>query len=179
MCLAQNIFQADDALPTFEDDVCPPDSGLDLCVKVAFSNGMMDMLLLARNSPTSTVYEGVLKNEDDAFVVLIDAPEDSERIVSLSTLSRGCNILFMFIGLERLSNLHNFSTQINFDSDNSLHCDMFDVDMKTGEVSCTTGGVPADDEKFSKEETNRETTNATTNGPIVPLGGYYGTSGIP
>lgn len=67
----------------------------------------------------------------------------------------------MFIGLERLSNLHNFSTQINFDSDNSLHCDMFDVDMKTGEVSCTTGGVPADDEKFSKEETNRETTNAT------------------
>ena len=94
MCLAQNIFQADDALPTFEDDVCPPDSGLDLCVKVAFPNGMMDMLLLARNSPTSTVYEGVLKNEDDAFVVLIDAPEDSERIVSLSTLSRGCNILF-------------------------------------------------------------------------------------
>ena len=95
MFLAQNIFQADDALPTFEDDVCPPDSGLDLCVKVAFPNGMMDMLLLARNSPTSTVYEGVLKNEDDAFVVLIDAPEDSERIVSLSTLSRGCNIIVL------------------------------------------------------------------------------------
>ena len=78
----------------FEDDECPPDSLWTLCVKVAFPNGMMDMLLLARNSPTSTVYEGVLKNEDDAFVVLIDAPEDSERIVSLSTPSRGCNILF-------------------------------------------------------------------------------------
>ena len=78
--------EADEALPTFEDHKCPPDSGLDLCVKVAFPNGMSDMLLLARNSPTSTVYEGVLKNEDDAFVVLIDAPEDSERIVSLLTL---------------------------------------------------------------------------------------------
>ena len=85
-------YEAYGALPTFEDDECPPDSGLDLCVKVIFPNGMEDMLLLARNSPTSTVYEGVLKDEDDAFVVLIDAPEDSERIVSLSTLSRGCNI---------------------------------------------------------------------------------------
>ena len=88
-------------------------------------------------------------------------------------------IVHLFIGLERLSNLHNFSTQINFDSDNSLHCDMFDVDMKTGEVSCTTGGVPGDDEEFSKEETNRQITDANTKGPIVPLGGYYGTSGIP
>ena len=85
----------------------------------------------------------------------------------------------LFIKLERLSNLHNFSLQINFDSDNSLHCDMFDVDMKTGEVSCTTGGVPGDDEEFSKEETNRQITAANTKGPIVPLGGYYGTSGIP
>ena len=85
-----------DALPMFEDDECPPDSGLDLCVKVAFPNGMKDMLLLTRNSPTSTVYEGVLKDEDDAFVVLIDAPEDSERIVSLSTRFRGCNILFLY-----------------------------------------------------------------------------------
>ena len=89
MCLAQNIFQADDALPTFEDDVCPPDSGLDLCVKVTFPNGMEDMLLLARDSPNSTVYEGFLAAEDDAYVVLIDAPEDDERIVSLSTLFRG------------------------------------------------------------------------------------------
>ena len=56
---------------------------------------------------------------------------------------------------------------------------MFDVDMKTGEVSCTTGGVPGDDEEFSKEETNREITDANTKGSIVPLGGYYGTSGIP
>ena len=85
----------------------------------------------------------------------------------------------MFIEFELLSNLHKFFLQINFDSDNSLHCDMFDVDMKTGEVSCTTGGVPGDDEEFSKEETNREITDANTKGPIVPLGGYYGTSGIP
>ena len=89
LCFAQNIFQADDALPTFEDDVCPPDSGLDLCVKVAFPNGMEDMLLLARDSPNSTVYDGFLAGEDDAYVVLIDAPEDDERIVSLSTLFRG------------------------------------------------------------------------------------------
>ena len=89
-------YEADVALPTFEDDKCPTDSGLELCVKVAFPNGIKDMLLLTRNSPTSTVYEGVLKNEDDAFVVLIDAPEDSERIVSLSTHFRGCNILFLY-----------------------------------------------------------------------------------
>ena len=78
--------EADDALPTFQDDECPPDLGLDLCVKVIFPNGMEDMLLLARDSPNSTVYEGVLMGEDDASVVLIDAPEDGERIVSLSTL---------------------------------------------------------------------------------------------
>ena len=81
--------EADDALPTFEDDECPPDFGSDLCVKVAFPNGMEDMLLLARDSPNSTVYEGVLMGEDDASVVLIDEPEDGERIVSLSTLFRG------------------------------------------------------------------------------------------
>ena len=81
--------EADDVLPTFEDDKCPPDFGLDLCVKVAFPNGMEDMLMLARDSPNSTVYEGVLKGEVDASVVLIDAPEDGERIVSLSTLLRG------------------------------------------------------------------------------------------
>ena len=77
--------EADDALPTFEDEECPPDFGFDLCVKVVFPNGMEDMLLLARDSPNSTVYEGVLIGEDDVSVVLIDAPEDGERIVSLST----------------------------------------------------------------------------------------------
>ena len=81
--------EADDALPAFEDDECPPDLGLDLCVKVIFPNGMEDMLLLARDSPNSTVYDGFLAGEDDAYVVLIDAPEDDERIVSLSTLFRG------------------------------------------------------------------------------------------
>ena len=81
--------EADDALPAFEDDECPPDLGLDLCVKVVFPNGMEDMLLLARDSPNSTVYDGFLAGEDDAYVVLIDAPEDDERIVSLSTLFRG------------------------------------------------------------------------------------------
>ena len=78
-----------DALPMFEDDECPPDSGLDLCVKVTFPNGMDDMLLLARDSPNSTVYEGVLMGEEDASVVLIDAPEDDERIVSLLTILGG------------------------------------------------------------------------------------------
>ena len=81
--------EADDALPTFEDEECPPDLGLDLCVKVVFPNGMEDMLLLARDSPNSTVYEGIVMGEEDVSVVLIDAPEDGERIVSLSTPFRG------------------------------------------------------------------------------------------
>ena len=82
-------YEADVALPTFEDDKCPTDSGLELCVKVAFPNGMEDRLLLARDSPDSKVYEGVLMGEDDASVVLIDAPEDGERIVSFSTFFSG------------------------------------------------------------------------------------------
>ena len=77
--------EADDALPTFEDEECPPAFGFDLCVKVVFPNGMEDMLLLARDSPNSTVYEGIVMGEEDVSVVLIDAPEDGERIVSLST----------------------------------------------------------------------------------------------
>merc|ERR1719458_1724062 len=152
---AKNVIQdrqdeTDDALPMFEDDECPPEFGLDLCIKVVFPNGMEDTLLLARDSPNSTVYEGVLMGEADASVVLIDAPEDGERI-------------------------------INFDSDNSLHCDMFDVDMKTGEVSCATGYTPVNDEKenYSREELDRGITTANTKGPIIPLGKYYGTSGIP
>ena len=83
------LDEPNDALPTFVDDECPPDLGLDLCVQVVFPNGMEDMLLLARDSPNSTVYEGFLAGEDDAYVVLIDSPEDDERIVSLSTLFRG------------------------------------------------------------------------------------------
>ena len=81
--------EADDGLPTFEDSDCPSDFGSDLCVKVAFPNGMEDTLLLARDSPNSTVYEGILMGEDDASVVLIDAPEDGERIVSLSSTFGG------------------------------------------------------------------------------------------
>ena len=59
---------------------------------------------------------------------------------------------------------------------------MFDVDMKTGEVSCTTGGTAGDDEdeEFLKEELDRgDLKAANLKGPIVPLGKYYGTSGIP
>merc|ERR1711981_311100 len=143
--------EADDALPTFEDDECPPDSGSDLCVKVAFPNGMEDMLLLARDSPNSTIYDGVLMGEDDAYVVLIDEPEDGERIIS-------------------------------FDSDNSPHCGMFDVDMKTGEVSCTNGGTAGDDEdeELSTEALDRagDYKKANINGAIIPLGKYY-PKGIP
>ena len=72
--------------------------------------------------------------------------------------------------------------QISFDSDNSPHCGMFNVDMKTGEVSCTTGSTAADleDEELSKEELDRagDFKKANINGAIVPLGKYYKT-GIP
>ena len=83
--------------------------------------------------------------------------------------------------------MHTFSLQISFESDNSLHCDMFDVDMKTGEVSCTIDDdeedremTPGNDEVFSKEVSDRgsDFTKANTNGKIVPLGKYY-KNGIP
>merc|ERR1712045_543413 len=76
---------------------------------------------------------------------------------------------------------------ISFESDNSLHCDMFDVDMKTGEVSCTIDDdeedremTPGNDEVFSKEVSDRgsDFTKANTNGKIVSLGKYY-KNGIP
>ena len=52
---------------------------------------------------------------------------------------------------------------------------MFDVDMKTGEVSCETAGPKVDDEKeaSSREILDRHITKANTNGPIIPLGKYY------
>ena len=58
---------------------------------------------------------------------------------------------------------------------------MFDVDMKTGEVSCTTGGTAGDDEdeEFSKEELDRDLQAANLKGSIVSLGKYYPASGIP
>ena len=85
------------------------------------------------------------------------------------------------------SHIHNFSLQISFESDNSLHCDMFEVDMKTGEVSCTRDDDEedreiraGDDEVFSKEVSDRgsDFTKANTNGAIVSLGKYY-KNGIP
>ena len=52
---------------------------------------------------------------------------------------------------------------------------MFDVDMKTGEVSCETAGPKVDDEKeaSSREILDRHITKANSNGPIIPLGKYY------
>ena len=85
------------------------------------------------------------------------------------------------------SHIHNVSLQISFESDNSLHCDMFEVDMKTGEVSCTRDDDEedreiraGDDEVFSKEVSDRgsDFTKANTNGAIVSLGKYY-KNGIP
>ena len=84
--------------------------------------------------------------------------------------------------------MYKFSLQISFESDNSLHCDMFDVDMKTGEVSCTTDDdeedreiTAGDDEVFAKEVSDRgsDFTKANTNGKIVPLGKYYKAGFIP
>ena len=65
---------------------------------------------------------------------------------------------------------------------------MFDVDMKTGEVSCTTDDdeedreiTAGDDEVFAKEVSDRgsDFTKANTNGAIVPLGKYYKAGFIP
>ena len=64
---------------------------------------------------------------------------------------------------------------------------MFDVDMKTGEISCMTDDdgedremTAGDDEVFAKEVSDRgsDFTKANTNGNIVPLGKYY-KKGIP
>ena len=69
----------DDEMPSFEEQPC---SLFDMCIKVTFPNGVVDNLLLTRDSPTSSIYEGTLEGDEEVTVVLIDTPSTGKRLVS-------------------------------------------------------------------------------------------------
>ena len=70
-----------DPMPSFEEQPCSTND-YDMCVQVTFPNGEVDMLLLTGKSPTSSIYEGTLKGDEDVGVVLIDTPLTKKRLVS-------------------------------------------------------------------------------------------------
>merc|ERR1711936_1020964 len=53
-----------DPMPSFEDQTCSTND-YDMCIHVTFPNGEVDMLLLTRDSPTSSIYEGSLEGDED------------------------------------------------------------------------------------------------------------------
>ena len=56
----------------------------------------------------------------------------------------------------------------------------FDIDLNADLVRCPrVSFYPKDDEVVMQYEKNREILQENTNGPIIPLGSYYGASGIP
>jgi len=72
----------DDQMPSFEDKPC---SLFDWCIEVTFPNGVVDMLLLTRDSPTSSIYEGSLEGDEEVGVVLIDTPSTGKRLINFNS----------------------------------------------------------------------------------------------
>ena len=72
----------DDPMPSFEEQPCSIYDEFDLCIEVTFANGVVDRLLLTRDSPTSSIYEGSLEGDEYVGVVLIDTPTTGKRLVS-------------------------------------------------------------------------------------------------
>ena len=66
-------------MPTFEQKTCMTTIKADVCIKVAFSNGITDFMSL--KSSGFSIYEGSLEGDRDVGVVMIDCPEDRKRLV--------------------------------------------------------------------------------------------------
>ena len=67
-------------MPKFEESPCIDDAG-DICIKVSFPNGVMDILILTQ-LPKTSIYEGFLQGDKEVGVVMIDAPRAKTRMVS-------------------------------------------------------------------------------------------------
>merc|ERR1712029_1273030 len=141
--------RSDEEMPTFMEIPCLKKFLGTLCINVTFPNGLWDVLVLTRMEEGSSIYEGYLQEDVDVSVVMIDAPATKSRL-------------------------------INFNSENVPHCASFDVDLKADTVKCVRGRFSGfDDEQKSSNVTERARKDRWTNGPIIPLGSYYGPSGIP
>ena len=68
-------------MPSFEEITCQEKAKADMCIKVSFSNGDHDILMMNRASKTSSIYEGVLKGDMNIPAVVIDIPTQNKRFV--------------------------------------------------------------------------------------------------
>ena len=78
-------FLIADSLPMFEDIDCTDDVKADKCVRVDFSNGMSDILILVQ-IPQTSIFEGSLKEDKDVAAVMIDTPARHKRVVRVTFL---------------------------------------------------------------------------------------------
>ena len=70
-----------DNMPSFEEITCQEKAKADMCIKVSFSNGDHDILMMNRASKTSSIYEGILKGDMNIPAVVIDIPMHNKRFV--------------------------------------------------------------------------------------------------
>ena len=72
----------DNAMPNFEEIACTHQLLADTCIKVSFSNGLVDILILTKIGATP-IFEGFLQEDTDVRAVMIDTPSEKTRLVSL------------------------------------------------------------------------------------------------
>ena len=71
-------------MPTFEETDCPSEfSAADMCIKVSFSNGNDDVMILTRMQEESTMYDGYLQQDEDVSIIVIDTPQTHHRLVNI------------------------------------------------------------------------------------------------
>ena len=69
-------------MPNFEEIACTHQLLADTCIKVSFSNGLVDILILTKIG-TTPIFEGFLQEDTDVRAVMIDTPSEKTRLVSL------------------------------------------------------------------------------------------------
>ena len=69
-------------MPSFKETACQGKTVADMCIRVSFSNGAHDILVLNRASEASSIYEGFLQGARDIPAVVIDIPMHNKRFVS-------------------------------------------------------------------------------------------------
>ena len=67
-------------MPNFEDVACTHQLLADICIKVSFPNGLVDILILTKIG-TKPIFEGFLLKDSDVRAVMIDTPSENTRLV--------------------------------------------------------------------------------------------------
>ena len=67
-------------MPNFEEIACTHQLLADTYIKVSFSNGLVDILILTKIGATP-IFEGFLQEDTDVRAVMIDTPSEKTRLV--------------------------------------------------------------------------------------------------